>query len=292
MGAQGAIVARSARFSPPASARTDLALPKFKLDLGVEAPSGIRIKNDLFDGEMKGKIKVVNTLDAPRLLGDAEMITGKMVFKDRTFQISSANVSFDNPAVINPRFTLTAATEVSGARIQLFANGNLESYRIELSSTPAMPESEIISLLAVGFTSDDLTRIRTNDRNVMQQGEAASLVLHSTDFNRDLQSKTGLQVQIDEAINTQVGTSIFRPRSDADPVSAPKIAIKRQIGERVDVSVGSTVGVGTNSQRQVNAEFRVTPGFSVMGVWDTLESSDAQTQNSYGIDLKVQKRFK
>jgi hypothetical protein len=76
--------------------------------------------------------------------------------------------------------------------------------------------------------------------------------------------------------------------------TAPKIVVKRQLGKRVDVSVGSTVGVGTNSQQEVNAEFKVSPSVSVIGVWDTNEDVNSQQSRttSYGVDLKVQKRFK
>jgi hypothetical protein len=114
-----------------------------------------------------------------------------------------------------------------------------------------------------------------------------------------------LQIQIDEAVNNQVGTSVFRPRSEADETSAPKIVIKRQIGKKLDLSVGSTVGVGNNTQRGVNAEYKISPGFSIIGVFDTLEgggtqsnlqnsssSNSSTSRTSYGVDLKLQKRFK
>jgi hypothetical protein len=283
---------KSARYTPPPTLRQETDYPRFRLNIDVEGDRDLQVQNDLFDAELKAKVTLVNTIETPRLLGRAEVLQGKMTFKDRIFQIQSAAMEFDNPAVINPRFNLTATTDVGDNRIQLYVAGRLDGYKIELTSNPVMPESEILSLLALGFTSDDVKRLRSGDRTALEQGEAASLVLHSTDFNRDLKSKTGLQIQIDEAVDTQVGTSIFRRRSESEAASAPKIVIKRQIGKKVDVSVGSTVGVGTSSQKEVNAEVHVTPGFSIIGVWDTQEGADAQSRESYGVDLKLQKRFK
>ena len=64
--------------------------------------------------------------------------------------------------------------------------------------------------------------------------------------------------------------------------------------------MGSTVGVGSSIQREVTTEFHVTNSFSILGVWDTFDgaTSDGATgtnqsrRTSYGVDLKVQKRFK
>jgi translocation and assembly module TamB len=216
-----------------------------------------------------------------------------LLFKDHVFQIQSASMRFDNPAVLNPLYSLTATTEISGRRVQLYSSGNIDRPKIELTANPAMTESEILSLLAIGV-SDDGRRIRS-DRSNVEQGEAASLLLHSLDFNRDVQDRTGFEIQLDEAAEAGAAISAFKPRTaETESTAAPKIVIKRKVGKRVQLSVGSTVGVGTSSQREVNAEYRFTPAFSVLGVWDTLESVDkSQARNtSYGLDFKLQKRFK
>ncbi len=284
---------KAARYTPAGGVGREGDFPKFKLDIEVRGDQGILVQNDLFDAELKAQVRVVNTIEAPRLLGTAEVVQGRMSFKDRTFTIQSAQVQFDNPAVINPAFNMTSTTEVGGTKVQLYASGRMDNYKIDLSSSPVLPESEILSLLALGVTTDEVRKLRSGDRSAYEQGEAASLLLHSLDFNRDVQNKTGFQIQLDEAVTTQPGTSVFRPRTDTEGTTSPKIVIKRRIGKKVDVSVGSTVGVGTSSQKQVNLEYHVTPGFSINGVWDSQEGlATKEPQTSYGVDLKVQKRFK
>ncbi len=280
---------KSALYTPPPLSRAQDDSPRFKLKIDVQADRNVIIQNDLFDAEVKGRLTVVNTIEVPRLLGNAEMIRGKMVFKDRAFQIQSASMSFDNPAVINPKFNLTATTEVNDTKIQLYAQGRLDQIKIELSSNPVMAENEILSLLALGLTSNEVQKLRSGEAgDSFDQGEAASLVLHSLDFNRDVQEKTGFQIGLDGTVKDQLGTSIFSPKSsESTGTASPKITIKRKIGDRLDVSVGSTMGGGTGSQREVNAEVKILPGLSVIGVWD-----EGVEQQSYGVDLKLQKRFK
>ena len=283
---------KMAQYTPPRTNTRESDYPLFKLNIEVNAPGNILVQNELFDAELKGNLTLVNTLEAPRLLGHAELIQGKLTFKDRVFQIQSAGAEFDNPTVINPIFNLTATTEVNNKKIQIYASGRLDKYKVDFTSNPVMAESEILSLLAIGITNEDAKKLHAGDLSAYQQGEAASLLLHSMDFNRDVKDKTGLQIDIDEAVNEQAGSSIFQPTSKSENAAAPKIVIKRQIGQKIDLSVGSTVGVGTNNEKEVNAEVHVTPGFSMIGVWGSLEDPTTQLNNtSYGVDLKVQKRF-
>jgi translocation and assembly module TamB len=289
---------KSAKYTPPPSSRRESDYPKFKLDIDVTADKGVLIQNDLFDAEAKAHVTVVNTLDTPRVVGTAEVVQGKLIFKDRVFQLQSAQVNFDSPEVINPKFNLSASTEVNDMKIQLYVTGRMDAYKVEFTSNPPMSSQDILALLAIGLSPQDMQKLKSGDRSSIEQGEAASLLLHSLDFNRDVQKKTGIQIQVDESVNTLNTTSIFRPRSaDNDVSGAPRIVIKKQIGTRLDVSVGNTVG-GTANQREVNAELHVTPGLSVQGVWDTYDSSSSDltdrqlNSSSYGVDLKLQKRFK
>jgi hypothetical protein len=283
---------KSARYEPPPSQVRASDLPLFLMKIEAKAPGNVLIQNEIFDVEVRGDLQVLHTFQTPRVLGKAEVLQGKLTFKDRIFQIQSGTVEFDNPTVMDPRFELTAQTDLSGRKISLLAVGRLSSYRIEFTSNPPMPENEILSLLAIGNTQDD-RRVRFSDRGAYEQSEAASLVLHSLDFNRELQQKTGFSLNIEEAQGEMEAASAFRPRTTgAEAATSPKVVIRRQLGKRVGVSVGSTIGVGTMRQQEVNAEFSVNQNMTVNGVWDAVEGIDTRNRNSFGVDLRLQKRFK
>lgn len=288
---------RTAQYTPPPTTAGNTDFPLFVLDIAVSAPGNIIMQNELLDLEAKGDLKIVGTLDNPRPTGVASSVQGKLLFKDRVFQIQSGNVEFDNPTVINPRFEVIANTELNNRKIQMFATGRFDKYRIEFTSNPPMPENEILSFLALGVSNEDSRRFRTADRSAYEQSEAASLVLHSLDFNREVENKTGFQIAIDEASDDTAATSAFRSRAaETDTNSAsPKIVIRRKLGNRVDLSFGSTVGVGTSQQREVSAEVKMTNSLSVQGIWNRTETqnqAEDPVRNSYGVDLKVQRRFK
>ena len=123
------------------------------------------------------------------------------------------------------------------------------------------------------------------------------LVLHSLDFNRDLEDKTGFKVQLDESVNTQQGVSAFRPQSQVDSAAAPQITIRRKIGDRLSLSAGKTFGTGTVQSNQANLDLSVNRNLSITGVFNNYGTSGAadtqvNQQNSWGLDFKFQKRFK
>ena len=60
----------------------------FKLKIEAKADRGILIQNDLFDAELKGSLTIVNTIETPRIVGTAELIHGRMLFKDRSSRSS------------------------------------------------------------------------------------------------------------------------------------------------------------------------------------------------------------
>ncbi|MCM0605244.1 MAG: translocation/assembly module TamB [Xanthomonadaceae bacterium] len=269
----------------------------FNLKVNMRSERGIWVKNSLMEAEWGGKFTVINSMAAPRAVGEANLIQGKLFFKDRQFNMLSGKVSFDNPTQINPRFNILSSAEINRTKINLAANGRLNEWSLDLTSNPSLPTSEILSLLSIGFTSEELSRQTNVNRSSLSQTEAATVVLNSLNFNKDLQNKTGFEVQLNEAQTSQIGNSVTKPQGTADLFASPKIVIRRRIGDRLSLSVGSTVGVGTNIQREANAEYRLNDSLSFQGVFNAFEqqqsaSSVSTQQTSYGADIKVQRRFK
>ena len=267
----------------------------FDLKINVKSDKGVLVKNSLMDAEWSGKFTVVGNLDAPRAVGEANLIQGKLFFKDRQFNMQSGKVTFDNPTQINPRFSILSFADLNKTKINLSANGRLNEWKLDLTSNPSLPPSEILSLLSLGFTSEELSRQASVNRSTINQTEAASVVLNSLNFNKDLESKTGFQVQLNEAQSSQIGNSLAKAQGTSDQFASPKIVIRRRVGDNLSLSVGSTVGVGTNQQKEVNAEYSLSDSLSFQGVFNDFQiqsPSISTRQTSYGADFKIQRRFK
>lgn len=269
----------------------------FTLALEVLVSKGLKVRNDLFDAEWAGSVEISGPISSPSVLGALQIIKGQLIFNDRVFDLQSAKIDFDKRGRLDPAFSIVGLSEIGDTKVRLFSQGRIKSFRIELSSDPALAQSEILQLLALGTTQESLERNRASGRTTINQGAAASAVLQSLDFNRDIQSKTGFRIRLSEAVNTQDAVSALTADGVGAYSSSPKIEISREIVKNWNVSVGSTVGIGQNNQREINTEVNLAPGFSLIGVWNVYGSSRVdevranEQLNSYGIDLKFQKRF-
>ncbi len=284
---------RGERFMPKDQDK-QLASSLFELDLNVNANQGFFVKNEIIDAEFKGKARLIGPPDSPKLLGEGRLVQGKVLFKDRPFIIENAKVDFDDPYRFEPKFSASAVSEVNQYKIRVLAYGRSSQWKAEFSSTPYLKENEILSVLSSGgMSTSDSNRFATRDRSLVSQGEAASLILHSMDFGKDVQSKTGFQFDVEEAVDTQTASSIFRPQNLSENMAAPKVVLKRSVGRNMSVSFGSTVGVGSRNQKEVNAEYKLVPGVSMLGVWNNIEGVNTrESRTSFGLDLKFNRRFK
>lgn len=281
---------KAARFYPLRSEDEDYTQSKFKLNIRATASHGILIQNDLFDAEGRGDVKIVNTLNAPRIIGNAEIIQGKLMFRDRDFVIQSGAAIFDNPTTFNPKFNLTANTELGTSKVQLYVSGNLENMKIDLSSNPAMTQSEIFSLLLQGGNNVEGRKFTGSERSTFEAGDIASVVLHQWDVARDIKAKTGFEFDIDESVNSKLGNSVLR--GGAGAYQGPKLSVRRKIGKKLQLSGRTSVGGGAQEQT-FQADLQVTPNFSVIGVMDNLGGvSQSVNPFSFGFDLKLQRKFK
>jgi len=265
----------------------------FAIDLNVNANQGFFVRNEILDAEFKGKVRLVGEPESPSLLGEGQLVQGKVLFKDRPFVFETARIVFDDPYAINPRFNASAMSEVNQYKIRVLASGRASQWKLDFSSTPYLPENEIFSVLSSGTSSSDTSRFKSRDRSLVSQGEAASLILNTMDFSKDVQQKTGFQFDVQEAVDSQTANSIFRPQNLSDNIASPKLVLKRKVGRNVMLSFGSTVGLGTENQKEVNAEYKVTNGVSMLGVWNNIEEVNTrETRTSFGLDLKFNRRFK
>lgn len=292
---RGTTAQKVLRYAPKQSDLNTTTEDSLRLDLHVLAERGIRVRNELIDCEAKGELQITGTPSNPGLVGGAETLSGRLFFRDRVFQLQSGLIRFTESGIFDPELSASAHTEVGDTKVQLNISGKKSNWKADLTSRPSLPESEILSLLVLGSTRTELDQLRTGDRTYVQRSDAASLLLHSLQFNQSIQESTGFEVSISEANMSAYGNSAFTPQGSGGSLSAaPKVVIRRPFGKKLDLSVGSTLGFGSLRQNDVNAEYRLSPGFSVQGAYSYTEDTAgrAYQQNSLGIDLKLQTRFR
>lgn len=154
----GRLAARGGRAGGAAPAEIG-AMPFLKnlgLRVQVVVPDQFVVKNNLAEAELRGDLVVLGNLMRPVLVGRAEALSGKVTFQDQTYTLEEASVDFIDPHKLVPYAHVIATTSAQGYDIRVQANGTPDALQLDLTSTPFLPQSDVLTLLATGQTPAQL----------------------------------------------------------------------------------------------------------------------------------------
>src|SRR5262249_32898075 len=111
--------------------------------------------------------------------------------------------------------------------------GTPEDYKVRLSSSPPLAESDIISLLLLGVTS------RTSEGNYFDLG---STVMGQIPLKSKIQNELGLDISIkSQPANISGQTVNSTPGPNNTDLTVPSVQIKKDITDRTKVSYSNTL---------------------------------------------------
>lgn len=162
----------------------------WKLDIRLEAPDKLYVSGMGLGSEWGANLRITGTSDAPLISGEMQLVRGTLGFAGRSFELESGRISFNSGPASNPSIRVTAASEVDGTTVRVNIAGTGQNPAISFSSTPALPQDEIMARILFGNSIAELSAIQA----VQLAGSLNSLRGGSGGLNPlgVLQSATGL----------------------------------------------------------------------------------------------------
>ncbi|MEA3151927.1 MAG: translocation and assembly module TamB, partial [Gammaproteobacteria bacterium] len=130
------------------------------MDLTIEAPQQILVQGRGLDAEMGGEIHLTGTSDAPVAAGGFDLQRGSFTLVGNKLTFTQGRVSFDGTGLrkkIDPTLDFTAQTSLAASTVTLRIMGVADAPRFEFSSSPALPQDEIMAQLLFGQPAATLT---------------------------------------------------------------------------------------------------------------------------------------
>jgi translocation and assembly module TamB len=231
--------------------------------IDARAPSRVEVDGMGLDSEWAANVLVRGTTDAPRIGGEARMLRGDYLFAGTRFELTRGVIRFDENVPIDPRLDIVAESEAEGIDVNVMVQGSALLPEITFSSTPALPEEEILARLLFGGS---ITELSATD--VLQLGSALASL------------RGGGGMDPINRLRSAIGLDRLRIVS-ADPAlgRATSLALGKNIGRRFYVEI-ITDGRGYSATQ---AEFRVTSWLSILGSISTIgrESIVAEVSRDY-----------
>jgi translocation and assembly module TamB len=133
------------------------------LDLKLHAPREILVQGRGLNAELGGDLHIGGTTASPTVSGGFEMIRGTFALASTKLNFTSGRVSFSGAGLagkIDPTLDFTAQTTVTDATATLHITGLADSPQFELSSSPSLPQDEILARLLFGESASQLTALQ------------------------------------------------------------------------------------------------------------------------------------
>lgn len=251
------------------------------LQIDVNASNGINITNSIIATSLAGNVNVTGNLTAPQIEGTLNGNSGTLFFRETPFDISQATVNFLGKKKSNPSLFFEADTRVEEFDIFFLLQGNANNPKISLTSQPTLPEQEIISLLALGLTSES----NLSDYGSEQQATSTALIGLSQGISKEFKDKFGLNLKVTQDINET---------NQDQKTAVQKITISKELFSRFEGSLSSAIG--DSSAYDVRLQYKFNKNLSLIGSWEnnntvTAEVTDDETDIGSTIGLDVELKF-
>ena len=132
----------------------------WKLDIKLSATDELYVSGMGLESEWGADLRITGTSNAPRIAGEMELVRGTLGFAGRSFELESGRISFNGGPASNPTIRVAAASEVDGTTIRVNIRGTGQNPDISFSSTPALPQDEIMARILFGNSIGELSAIQ------------------------------------------------------------------------------------------------------------------------------------
>ncbi len=154
--------------APPAHVRSVLAAqaaararagrtPAFdaSLDLAISAPNRVFVRGRGIDAELGGELRLQGRMSSPSTVGAFELRRGRMQVAGTRLDFSRGRVSFTGE--MTPELDFLAQTAAAGVTAQVAVTGPASEPAFALTSSPDMPQDEILSHILFSKASGSLS---------------------------------------------------------------------------------------------------------------------------------------
>ena len=204
-----------------------------KLSITVDAPRQILVKGRGLDAELGGQLRIRGTTDSPNVGGGFELQRGFFTLASSKLTFTNGTVTFSGAGLknkIDPTLDFVASSQVMEVTATVRITGLADAPKIELSSTPELPQDEILARLLFGQPASTLSALQ-----VVQIGAALASLGGGGGLNpvAKIQKALGLD-------RLSVGSANSTNSAGAQTANGASIEAGRYVSSRVFVAVKET----------------------------------------------------
>jgi translocation and assembly module TamB len=251
---------------------------RLRMDVQLVVDGDARIENDLVRGTVRGEVTVIGTAAAYGILGSVTMTEGsRAFFRGNEFDLTHAVVDFTERDRLVMALDVHGQAQVRDYEVFMHLFGPFADPQLTLTSTPALSQPDIVTLLSLGFTTRDAAA------GTGVQGAATAAAAQA------LMSASGLDEQVRRFLPRggairDASVRITSAYSEGSGQVEPRAEFESWLWrDRLRLRYQAPLS-GARGQR-AQAEFRLGRHTAVQYQWDN-DNPDVPA-GDHGVDLKL-----
>ncbi len=273
--------------------------PLFNMNVDVVADQTIRAHNNVADLQASANLRLVGDTERPGLLGDVRALPGgKVLFKEREFDLERGEIHFLDPYSFDPELDFALVTDVRTREqeyeIDLWVNGPFSSWRSTASSDPALSQADINAVLLFGMTGEEFERYGGIASAVALEGGGIIASKFAGDLglaNQDGQGIFQLKALKPDRVDIETGVG---ERSVGSVTSAARLVLEKDV-DIPGLPEGSLVieqNLGDLEDTYVGFEERLARRLYATGYWASQPiGRDITVLGAFGTEFNVRWEF-
>lgn len=129
-----------------------------RLDLTLTAPGQVFVRGRGLDAELAGQLRLTGPTSDIIPQGGFELVRGRLDILNQRFTLDEGRIQLSGS--FNPVLRFVAATNANGITVRVILDGPASSPDISFSSTPELPEDEVLAQLLFGRNLSNLSALQ------------------------------------------------------------------------------------------------------------------------------------
>jgi translocation and assembly module TamB len=129
----------------------------WQLAIKARAPGRIAVTGLGIESEWRAKLEIGGSANAPVIRGQADLVRGGYEFAGRRFDLARGVIRFQGESPPDPILDIVANGDTQGLNATIRVTGTGQRPDIAFSSTPALPQDELLSRLLFGTSITNLS---------------------------------------------------------------------------------------------------------------------------------------
>jgi translocation and assembly module TamB len=249
-------------------------------DLRVEGRNSLVVRNNLADLVGSVSLQVNGPVKDPLVSGRITASSGTLNFRNDRYEITRALMDFPPQRQADPLINIQGQAEIRGYRVTVGLSGPLSQPQAVISSEPALPQADIVSLITTGqlATGDTSTSILSQSG----LGTATSLLTDAL-INAPAQRATSKLFGLTRfEINPVIGGSGSTP--------AARLTVGKRINK--DLSVTYSTNVASDPNQILALEYRLSDRMFIIAQYEQASTRRLTARNNnFNFEIRFRRRF-